>query len=471
MARRPRPARARRAPHGRGARARRRLLRPRAQPGGAPAGDGGRRHDAALPGDEGARARPSPRRHRARRSRHARAARPVAAGAGLRAARARRRRSHAGAAARGPQDRHGGVRVPGRRARTTTTSTPRRAGATARRRSPARARCSSGTARPWTTIRATALMAVFGVPLLHEDDALRAVRASVELRRMLPRRTRIGVATGEVIAEREPGRAPLATGDADRRGEAAAGGGRARTRSPSTPPRAGSCGSRSALDAGPDGSFRVAALRADGARTRAFSSPLVGRAQQLRALQSTFDARRGRPRLPPRHGSGRRRRGEVAARGRAGGQRWGTTATVLRGRCLPYGEGITYWPLNEVVRDLAGEAGGGSPAGVRDALAAELSGDPKAERRRGRAGGGGRARRDGRARRRRRSSGPREGCSRCWPSAARSWSCWTTSSGRRPPSSTWSSTWRTWPAAPRSCSSASRARSCSTRAAAGRAGS
>ena len=52
---------------------------------------------------------------------------------------------------------------------------------------------------------------------------------------------------------------------------------------------------------------------------------------------------------------------------------------MLRGRCLPYGEGITYWPLNEVVRDLAGEAGGGSPADVRDALAAELSGDPQAE--------------------------------------------------------------------------------------------
>ena len=33
-------------------------------------------------------------------------------------------------------------------------------------------------------------------------------------------------------------------------------------------------------------------------------------------------------------------------------------ATVLRGRCLSYGEGITYWPLSELVRDLAGEAGG-----------------------------------------------------------------------------------------------------------------
>jgi predicted ATPase len=59
--------------------------------------------------------------------------------------------------------------------------------------------------------------------------------------------------------------------------------------------------------------------------------------------------------------------------------RLGDRATVLRGSCLPYGEGITYWPLNEVVRDLAGDAGGGSPAGVRDALAAELAGEPRAE--------------------------------------------------------------------------------------------
>src|SRR5438132_391826 len=59
-----------------------------------------------------------------------------------------------------------------------------------------------------------AVMAVFGVPVLHEDDALRAVRAAAEMRDALPQlgvRARIGVHTGEVVtgtAER------LATGDA-----------------------------------------------------------------------------------------------------------------------------------------------------------------------------------------------------------------------------------------------------------------
>ena len=222
-----------------------------------------------------------------------------------------------------------------------------------------------------------ALMAVFGVPLLHEDDALRAVRASVELRRMLPGRVRIGVATDEVIAEREPGRPPLATG-------AATGSARRMQEAAEPDEIAVDAATRRlvresvALDAGSDGSFRVAALRADGARTPSFSSPLVGREQQLRALQSTFDAAvagRGCHLVTVLGAAGvgkSRLVDELAAA-------LGDEATVLRGRCLPYGEGITYWPLNEVVRDLAGQAGGGSPKDVRDALAAELSGDPQAE--------------------------------------------------------------------------------------------
>src|SRR5947209_8720478 len=59
-----------------------------------------------------------------------------------------------------------------------------------------------------------AVMAVFGVPVLHEDDALRAIRAAVEMRDLLPElglQGRIGVMTGEVVTGTEE---RLATGDA-----------------------------------------------------------------------------------------------------------------------------------------------------------------------------------------------------------------------------------------------------------------
>src|SRR3954463_9511489 len=58
-----------------------------------------------------------------------------------------------------------------------------------------------------------AVMAVFGVPVAHEDDALRACRAAVEMRDALPElgiRGRIGGKTGEVVTGTSEG---LATGD------------------------------------------------------------------------------------------------------------------------------------------------------------------------------------------------------------------------------------------------------------------
>ena len=59
-----------------------------------------------------------------------------------------------------------------------------------------------------------AVMAVFGVPQVHEDDALRACRAAVEMREALPElglQARIGMDTGEVVTGTEE---RLATGDA-----------------------------------------------------------------------------------------------------------------------------------------------------------------------------------------------------------------------------------------------------------------
>jgi predicted ATPase len=57
----------------------------------------------------------------------------------------------------------------------------------------------------------------------------------------------------------------------------------------------------------------------------------------------------------------------------------GDRATVLSGRCLPYGESITYWPLAEVVRDLTDTDGDAQGAAAREALAAQLADEPKAD--------------------------------------------------------------------------------------------
>ena len=72
-----------------------------------------------------------------------------------------------------------------------------------------------------------AVMAVFGVPAVHEDDALRACRAAVEMREAFPElgvEGRIGVNTGEVVTGTEE---RLATGDAVNVAARLAAGGRA----------------------------------------------------------------------------------------------------------------------------------------------------------------------------------------------------------------------------------------------------
>src|SRR5207249_5569078 len=55
-------------------------------------------------------------------------------------------------------------------------------------------------------------------------------------------------------------------------------------------------------------------------------------------------------------------------------------ARLLAGRCLPYGDGITYWPLVEVVRQAAGLGGDEPATEARDRLAKLLADAPDADR-------------------------------------------------------------------------------------------
>ena len=112
-------------------------------------------------------------------------------------------------------------------------------------------------------------------------------------------------------------------------------------------------------------------------RFRRFDSPFVGRERQRAALQSVFEnavSDRACHLLTVLGGAGVGKSRLV----QEFVESLGNEVTVLRGRCLPYGEGITYWPLAEVVKDVA-RAAGQDPGEQSVAIAARLAGEEKAE--------------------------------------------------------------------------------------------
>ena len=210
-----------------------------------------------------------------------------------------------------------------------------------------------------------AVMAVFGVPVVHEDDALRALRAAAEMRAALPElgvQGRIGVATGEVVTGTEE---RLATGDAvnvaARLQQAAAPGEilvGSETRALGRDAIAVEALAPLELKGkhAPVAAFRLLSVEPDApGLARRLDAPMVGRRHERRALEDAFQgAVRGRTcalfTLLGTAGVGKSRLvREFLAR---------VDATVLEGRCLSYGEGITYWPVVEIVKQLGAEPEG-----------------------------------------------------------------------------------------------------------------
>src|SRR5712671_1768581 len=213
-----------------------------------------------------------------------------------------------------------------------------------------------------------AAMVVFGVPAVHDDDAERAVRAALEIRDgASDLEVRVGVNTGEALTAAREDRQFMVSGDAvnvaarlqqgAEPGEVVVG--------PLTEQL-----TRKVIEYGPHEpvaakgkAIPLVAFRALQARTKVpeqargvpgLHAVLVGRDRELRLLLDTF-ARTAADRkahlftLVGAAGVGKSRLVTEALSALAT-----SGARVVRGRCLPYGRGITYWPLIEILRDDTG---------------------------------------------------------------------------------------------------------------------
>jgi DNA-binding SARP family transcriptional activator/class 3 adenylate cyclase len=229
--------------------------------------------------------------------------------------------------------------------------------------------------------------AVFGIPAVHEDDAVRALRAAAEMRDRLPElvedperhwgvrvELRIGVTTGEVVTgggQLQPTGEPLTAVHRLRQG---AGAGEILL------DEATHRLARDAATVEPSArGFRlIGVTRQPSGHVSRFDSPMVGRERERRRLHDAFETAAGDRSCQlftvlGLAGVGKSRLvqeflGELD-----------TEALVARGRCLPYGEGITYWPLMEAVQEAAGLEDTDSPEQGMEKLVALLEDEKDSE--------------------------------------------------------------------------------------------
>ena len=224
-----------------------------------------------------------------------------------------------------------------------------------------------------------AVMAAFGVPKAHEDDAARAVRAAMRMRARLGElngdleqahgitlQMRIGINTGEVLAQPAPTPAEgMVTGDAvnvaarleqaadpgqvvvsERTAKAARG-----FRFEPLPPL-----QLKGKDASVGAVVLLGAVEGAERGVPGLQAPMVGRDNELDLLLALFErvTAARRPHLATVYGDAGVGKSRLTAEfvRRVEGREW--SALVVRGRCLPYGEGVTYWALGEIVKSHAG---------------------------------------------------------------------------------------------------------------------
>jgi len=246
-----------------------------------------------------------------------------------------------------------------------------------------------------------AAMAVFGIPRVHEDDALRAVRAAAEIREALGAIAitggsaavawRTGIATGEVVAGDAAAGSRLVTGDAVNVA--------ARLQQTAQPGEILIAAEthqlvRDAVQVEPLGevtvkgrqapieTFRLLDVdRSAAGHERRLDSPMVGRERPRRLLDEAFSEVRDERvchlfTILGSAGVGKTRLVNEFITS------LGDRARVVHGRCLSYGEGITYWPIAEIVRAATGigQTSGGDPAADLASIAAVLGENPDRDR-------------------------------------------------------------------------------------------
>src|SRR6266536_311612 len=207
-----------------------------------------------------------------------------------------------------------------------------------------------------------AVMAAFGIPQAHEDDAERAVRAAlgiIESVRDLGVEARIGIQSGEVVVDETD--STFATGSAVNvaaRLQQAAGPGEILIGESAHRLTQGRI---ETADAGPlelrgfrrpIPAYRAVAAIDGPTPTPTVSAAFVGREEELELLENTLSRtiRTQRPHVFTVYGEPGVGKSRLIREFLAGVE--GTT--ILAGRALPYGEGITYWPLAEMVKAAAG---------------------------------------------------------------------------------------------------------------------
>lgn len=230
------------------------------------------------------------------------------------------------------------------------------------------------------------VMAVFGVPVVHEDDALRAARAALEMHATLVDlndelaqrwgvrlHVRTGLNTGEAVIGEAPDGERFTVGDAVNVAQ--------RLEASATPGQvligeeaAQLVSTAAQLEpveplvlkgkADPVPAWRLVSVSSElaGPPARA-ETPFVGRGEELCQLRRAFDDAVGgqAPRWvtilgPPGIGKSSL---ATALLAEVEGE-----ATTVVGRCLPYGDGITYWPVTEIVRQLADSAAAAAVAAL-----------------------------------------------------------------------------------------------------------